>query len=176
MEMMMKGETMIATTEDEMIAKRLKERMGCTPKLHYTRVIGNSETTFFACAAGGKSNRRSLGCARDDSRLRDSLGAAKCKLARHTGATAFRHDIFLLKIPTSGMRNARRAVVVCRFSCLSQAVFFSAVYNAVRGIVFSFIFAFLVFCIRPVCAILKFRASLPFSRALSKSVSCTPLM
>jgi hypothetical protein len=176
MEMTIKGEAMIATTEDEMIAKRLKERTGCTPELHYTRVTGNSESTFFSCGAGGKSGRRSLGCARDDSRLRDSSGAAKCKLGRHTGAVRIRHDIFSVNIPTSGMKNARRTMLVRHFPRSSQAGFFSADYNVVHRISFCYFFAPLPCCNRPTCAILKFRASLPFSRALSKSGSCTPPM
>jgi len=53
------------------------------------------------------------------------------KRGKGCGAAWMRHDIFFSNIPTSGMKSARRAVVVSRESRLSQAVLFSACCRAV---------------------------------------------
>jgi hypothetical protein len=49
---------------------------------------------------------------------------------RELAKLRFRHDIFFLKIPTSGTHFARRMVVVCPQSRLSQKIFFSSDCNS----------------------------------------------
>jgi hypothetical protein len=55
-----------------------------------------------------------------------------------SGAVRIRRDIFSVNIPTSGMKNAGRTMLVCHFPRSSQPGFFSADYNVVHRISFCF--------------------------------------